>query len=153
MYKYHRTYKDDTSFIVIKSKTATSAVDIGALSGAVLKFTMSYLRHSQSGSVEDGCCNISLGCWSCYDCHVVALCNSPSVAVISILAKRCLELTFRGVARRCAGLGEKIDVLMNNAGVMAIPQRQETKDEMERMTGRCVEGWQATSKHASCINT
>ena len=36
----------------------------------------------------------------------------------------------RGNAPRCAGLGEKIDVLMNNAGVMAIPQRQETKDEM-----------------------
>ena len=37
------------------------------------------------------------------------------------------------------GLGEKIDVLMNNAGVMAIPQRQETKDEMIWMLmGMCI---------------
>ena len=33
-------------------------------------------------------------------------------------------------AARDPGRGQKIDVLMNNAGVMAIPQRQETKDEM-----------------------
>lgn len=31
--------------------------------------------------------------------------------------------------------GEKIDVLMNNAGVMAIPQRQETKDGFEQQFG------------------
>ena len=49
----YRTYKDDQSFIVIKSKTATSAVDIGAVSGAVLKFTMSY-RRVQAFSVRVG---------------------------------------------------------------------------------------------------
>merc|ERR1712228_100315 len=31
--------------------------------------------------------------------------------------------------------GTKIDVLMNNAGVMAIPQRQETKDGFEQQFG------------------
>eukprot|EP00435_Cladocopium_sp_Y103_P025325 s900_g6.t1 len=31
--------------------------------------------------------------------------------------------------------GEKIDVLMNNAGVMAIPERQETKDGFEQQFG------------------
>lgn len=38
------------------------------------------------------------------------------------------DAPWKFTAGSCVGLGKRIDVLMNNAGVMAIPERQETKD-------------------------
>lgn len=42
------------------------------------------------------------------------------------------DAPWKFTAGSCVGLGKRIDVLMNNAGVMAIPERQETKDPIKK---------------------
>lgn len=42
------------------------------------------------------------------------------------------DAAWKFTAGSCVGLGKRIDVLMNNAGVMAIPERQETKDPKKK---------------------